>query len=482
MTTFATSDPKTEKPSNVAKFAIAKPAVQAPAPIKPPAPISAPAPVAKAPAPTTAMTPTGEAARKLASRHQAASQPVVDPNPPEAPSTVDPTLVTILSWKRRFESDHEVAFMLWLGKEIEARGGRATIKVSGNLVVNVPRSDKKPTSVLFSCHTDTVHWVKRDEAQRQAIMYDSSFGHIFLDKKDPHAGTCLGADDGAGIWVMLEMIKEKVPGCYVFHRGEEQGGVGSRALLAKDKNWLSEFDLAIAFDRPNDDEIITHQGGQRCCSDKFGEALKLQFAKYGLKYKLSDRGVFTDTKVYRGVISECTNLGVGYYHQHGVDEYLDFGHLVRLRDACCKIDWESLPAERDCYAADPVQPQYGGYSGNNWNRSFGGGRHSSKQLGFDDGFDGVYGTDPQWDAFKQAQGEAEAKRKAAAATPAPSTATPKSLGPVLEPYQEINGMSIDDVTNWVEEDTRSAAVYMIDLAAEIAALKIRVALLKEALQ
>ncbi len=479
--TFVTSDPKTDKPSNVAKLTVAKAPV--PAPTKAPT-TKAPVPAPKAPMPTTNLTPTGAAAQKLWQKGQAASQPVVDPNPPEAPASVDPTLVTILSWKRKFESEHEVAFMLWLGKEIQARGGDPKIKVSGNVVVNVPRPDKKPTSVLFSCHTDTVHWVKRDEAQRQHVMYDPSFGHIFLDKKDPQAGTCLGADDGAGVWIMLEMIKEKVPGCYVFHRGEEQGGVGSRALLAKEKDWLSEFDLAIAFDRPNDDEIITHQGGARCCSDKFGEALKAQFAKHGLKYKLSDRGVFTDTKVYRGVISECTNIGVGYYHQHGVDEYLDFGHLVRLRDACCKIDWESLPAERDPYAADPL-PQYGGYSGRNWNRTYqgSGGRHSSTQLGFDDdGFDGVYGSDPQWDAFKRAQGEAEATRtKATTATPAPAPA-PKSLGPELETWQEIEGMSIDDLETWVNEDARAAGIYLLEMAAEIAALKAKLAFLKESLR
>jgi hypothetical protein len=62
----------------------------------------------------------------------------------------------------------------------------------------------------------------------------------------------------------------------------------------------------------------------------------------GMSYTTSTRGVFTDTKVYAGVIPECFNLGVGYYQQHTNKETLDYAHAEALLNAVCTIDWKSL--------------------------------------------------------------------------------------------------------------------------------------------
>lgn len=91
-------------------------------------------------------------------------------------------------------------------------------------------------------------------------------------------------------------------------------------------DWLSHFDMAVAFDRPKDYEVITHQGGMECCSKEFGEALAKALSTEDMTFEPSSRGVYTDTRVYRGVIPECTNIGVGYYEHHGKDEYLDYKH------------------------------------------------------------------------------------------------------------------------------------------------------------
>jgi hypothetical protein len=176
------------------------------------------------------------------------------------------------------------------------------------------------------------------------VFYDENFGHIFLDKG---TSNCLGADDGAGIYIMLKMIEAKVPGGYIFHRGEERGGIGANAVLKEDKDFIKKFKACVAFDRPRCDEVIIHQGGSICASEKYGAALAEALNKAGgFKYATSTRGVFTDSKVYRGVIPECVNIGVGYENQHSTDELQDWKHLEALTKAACTIKWDTLPFTR----------------------------------------------------------------------------------------------------------------------------------------
>ena len=390
--------------------------------------------------------------------------PVMKAYPP-IPEEVDATLTRILTWKRPYESLAEVEFMAWLHKEVMSLGHKPTIKGKGNVIVAVPRKDKKASGTLFSCHTDTVHDSTHNTGGAvQAIAYDANFGHIILDAVDKKQGNCLGADDGAGVWLMLEMIKANVPGTYAFHRGEERGGIGSNSILTADPQWLDTFDCAIAFDRPNDWEVITHQGGMRCASDKFGEALALALneANPMLEYKTSPNGLFTDTKVYRRNISECVNIGVGYSKQHGPDEMLDYAHLCALREACLKVDWDALPADRDPKALDPT-PSYsrhGSYSGHGGYGGYGGRQGS---LGLDD-----------WDINSPRGNKGKKKTKAPANKP--------KFDLDLTEVQEIEGMSHQQIVEYIDDDPDSAAWMLINLAAEVAALEAKLSYLKGAMQ
>src|SRR3546814_16306749 len=79
----------------------------------------------------------------------------------------------------------------------------------------------------------------------------------------------LGADDGAGLWIMLGMIAAACPGLYLFHRGEEQGCLGSRWIERHTPELLANIDAAIAFDRAGLGDVITHQSYGRTCSAAF---------------------------------------------------------------------------------------------------------------------------------------------------------------------------------------------------------------------
>jgi len=186
---------------------------------------------------------------------------------------------------------------------------------------------------LFSCHTDTVH----NGVGKQTVYIDPQTGTAFGTGND-----VLGADDGAGVYVMLRLIDAGVPGYYIFHREEEIGGNGSRWIA--DNVDLSDFDRAIAFDRAGTRSVITHQGFTRCCSDEF--ALELAVALGG-EFMPDDTGTFTDTANYDQVIPECTNISVGYKFAHSKKEELDVDFLDDLVDTLINLDFESLCTVRD---------------------------------------------------------------------------------------------------------------------------------------
>jgi hypothetical protein len=192
--------------------------------------------------------------------------------------------------------------------------------------------------IIWSCHTDTVHAVPG----RQNIIREANLVSLKYKK----AGKCLGADDAAGVWMLSEMIKAKIPGLYIFHRGEEKGGLGSKYIAQTLGKILEPFKFAIAFDRKGKDSIITHQMGKRCCSEAFVKDFSKRMG-LSLGYYADNTGMFTDTASYMDIISECTNISVGYEREHGPTEMLDIYHLQRLRDAMVTINLKGLECHRD---------------------------------------------------------------------------------------------------------------------------------------
>jgi hypothetical protein len=156
----------------------------------------------------------------------------------------------------------------------------------------------------------------------------------------------LGADDKAGVTILLYLIEKKIPGTYYFFIGEEVGCIGS-GLAAKRTEIFKQYDRIISFDRRGTTSVITHQSGKRSCSDDFAKALAKELNRYGLSYQTDSTGVYTDSAEFVSVIPECTNLSVGYYKEHTHEEHQDIDHLVLLCSAAARVDWESLPTKRD---------------------------------------------------------------------------------------------------------------------------------------
>ena len=195
--------------------------------------------------------------------------------------------------------------------------------------------------VLWSSHTDTVH---KQGGQQHIVIVNR---HLRLAASSK--SNCLGADCTAGVWLMREMIIAQRPGLYVFHRGEESGGVGSRHIAERTPAFLEGIQYAIALDRRGTTDVITHQGFGRCCSDAFAVALS---GRLGNGFKPNDTGIFTDTANYMSLVPECTNLSVGYSGEHSKAESLNLDHLLAMRKALLQLDVTGLPVARDPDAMD----------------------------------------------------------------------------------------------------------------------------------
>lgn len=283
-----------------------------------------------------------------------------------AESAIDPELedlYTILSYKRHAGSDGELAFirefLLPIDSSYMERIGIPNHRglerdEYGNYYLRIGTAP-----VMWSCHTDTVHsfaessnLLHMHNGEKVVNPPQQKLGITEDGTLSSQNGTCLGADNGAGIWLMLRMIQAKKEGLYIFHREEEIGGRGSKFISQITPEVVEGIKYAIAFDRKGFNSVITHQG-YRTCSDEFGMSVIAELKKSGLNYRLDDTGVFTDTANYSDIIPECTNLSAGFLNEHSWHETLNTSHLVSLLNALLAFDINNLEVHRD--TSDPVE-------------------------------------------------------------------------------------------------------------------------------
>lgn len=259
---------------------------------------------------------------------------------------IDPLLHDLLTQPTPYKS--EKLMLPFIAKVVKTRSAYKNWKQFvhdglGNYIVSVGARKKHQT--MFSCHMDTV---QRGTAKTVLLMTKDFYVYAEQDGKP----SVLGADDKIGMYICLKMIQAEVPGLYVFHVGEERGGIGSEALSTNSHflpGWKA-MQRCVAFDRKGFTSIITHQQGTRCCSDKFADAIAIQLNEHFPpfnQFKRDRTGVFTDSANYTDVIGECINLSVGYEDQHSTNEHFDLVYLEKmLIPAFIKVSWSELPSER----------------------------------------------------------------------------------------------------------------------------------------
>jgi len=240
-------------------------------------------------------------------------------------------LVEMLTYPRKASTQMEELF---IHKYIDSIGGMKKDSF-GNRIIRIGND----VDWCFTSHTDTVH---HDCSKRQEVYTDAGYAY----KLD---GEPLGGDDTTGVWLMLNLIHDRFPGLYIFHREEEIGGRGSRYIASSTPELMDGIRKVISLDRKGYGDVLTHQSGIRCCSYEFAYEIARQL---GGEYKPSQRGVFSDSANYDYFIPECTNLSIGYFNAHSSQEIQD---LVFAEDLCRRmkrVNWERLPVFRDANEFD----------------------------------------------------------------------------------------------------------------------------------
>ena len=231
----------------------------------------------------------------------------------------------------------------------------------GNLICTVG-GDRR---MLWASHTDTVH----SKGGRQRVFAGTD-GVLRTDRFED----CLGADDTTGVWLMLNLIQQGMPGLYVFHRAEEIGCHGSRWIVDNTPGLVDDTLWCVSLDRRGYGSLVTHQCGLRTASDTFAKGLAMQL---DLGYTPDSGGLFTDSLEYAWRVPECSNLSVGYDNPHRGSESQDFGYALALLRSLLSLDYDFLPVERDPdlqadeYDEDEEDKyRTGSSSGNAWGYSF----------------------------------------------------------------------------------------------------------------
>ena len=195
------------------------------------------------------------------------------------------------------------------------------------------------SETMFTSHLDTADRQQKDVTVYSTIL--SNGDEMFVTDNT----SILGADDKSGVSVMLYMMAHNIPGVYYFFIGEERGGIGSHQVAGvfDTVEHLKGMKRCVSFDRRNYYSIITHQLGRQCCSEQFAQSLAGELNKSGLSIALDSTGVYTDSASFIDEIPECTNISVGYFSEHTMNESQNITYLEKLAKACIKVDWESLP-------------------------------------------------------------------------------------------------------------------------------------------
>jgi hypothetical protein len=243
-------------------------------------------------------------------------------------------LLGLLTKMLKYTTPHpfDVAMQVFMPK-----GGRYDDK--GNYILTIGES-----KTLFACHVDTVG----KEIEDTELYIEDGWIKVKSGK------SCLGGDDKCGVLILLALINSKIPGTYIFHVGEERGCIGAKFLLESGFDF-TKFDRAIEFDRKDKHSVIYGMSGaRRTCSDKFVEALAAQLGD-ALAFKGDGGGSYTDVATYMKIIPEVTNLSCGYFNEHSSNEKIDAKWLVsEYIPQLLKVDWESLPTERNASVDESV--------------------------------------------------------------------------------------------------------------------------------
>lgn len=190
--------------------------------------------------------------------------------------------------------------------EVDSKGNILAVKVYGR--------GKGPV-ILLNAHLDTVYsFDEGREIIKDGNIWSSSSG-------------ILGADDRAGVAILLETLKRldatNFHGTvkYIFTVEEEIGLLGAKGV---DADFLYDVDAAFVIDRRGTGDIVTSHGGyEQFCDESLGELIEEIASSQGLGGWKCTAGGSSDTRIWASHGIQSVNLSAGYFNEHSSAEYLD---------------------------------------------------------------------------------------------------------------------------------------------------------------
>ena len=174
-------------------------------------------------------------------------------------------------------------------------------------------------------HCDTVFTVP---PKRSEIYYDTQKNVIW----SPDG---LGADDRAGVFIILKLLQKGIKPTIILTTGEENGGLGAQEITKDYPH--NEFNLKflIQLDRRGSNDCVFYHCGNRDFIHRI--------ETYGFIEKY---GTFTDISFLAPAWDiAAVNLSVGYVDEHSYQERLFISDLLSTYEKVCRIfaDEKNLP-------------------------------------------------------------------------------------------------------------------------------------------
>ena len=190
-----------------------------------------------------------------------------------------------------------------------------TVDRYGNLLAQKTYKTGHGPTILLNAHLDTVEaFAPGRTIVKQGAIWSSSEG-------------ILGADDRAGVAVLLEIAKwldtSSFNGTikFVFTVEEECGLVGARNL---EEYFLWDVDAAIVVDRRGSGDIVTSCSTiQPFCDIRYGQFFEQVARDIGLTHWTCTAGRSSDTRIWAEHGIQSVNLSAGYEWEHTDDEILN---------------------------------------------------------------------------------------------------------------------------------------------------------------
>ncbi|WP_035050809.1 M20/M25/M40 family metallo-hydrolase, partial [Anoxybacillus sp. KU2-6(11)] len=223
------------------------------------------------------------------------------------------TLEELLSISGESGNEHHIRSVVY--EKLAPYVDRITTDQYGNLLAQKKCQTGHGPTILLNAHLDTVEaFAPGRTIVKQGAIWSSSKG-------------ILGADDRAGVAVLLEMAKwldtSSFNGTikFVFTVEEECGLVGARKL---EEYFLWDVDAAIVVDRRGSGDIVTSCGTIRpFCDIRYGQFFEQVARDIGLTHWTCTAGRSSDTRIWAEHGIQSVNLSAGYEWEHTDDEILN---------------------------------------------------------------------------------------------------------------------------------------------------------------